>query len=201
MKKTRSGFTLVEVAVGGAIMVIIGVALAGLQYLISQNQIVVFSGSTKLDAANNAARTMVREIRTMRSGDNGAYPIESATSQSIIFYSDIDYDGQAERIRYFLTGTTLQKGTIDPVGYPVTYPTNTEKIRTVADYVRNGSSPIFYYYNNAYPTDTINNPLNPISIASIAMVQIYLRVNDKVNANTDYMVDSLAEIRMLKNNL
>ncbi len=201
MKKNK-GFTLVEVAIGGAMMVAIGGAIAGLQYIMIQNQLSIFGGTTKVEYANSTARELVREIRTARDGDNGAYVIEAASANSITFYTDSDFDGKAEKIRYFLSGTDLKKGIIKPVGYPVTYPTNTEIIKTTAENVRNSSTPIFYYFNSSFPTDTINNPLNsPIDISKIAMIQIYLRINPKNDPKSDYIVDSAAEIRTIKNNL
>ena len=48
---------------------------------------------------------MVKEIREARTSDDGSYPIEKARDKEFIFYSDIDKDGEVERVRYFL-GTT-----------------------------------------------------------------------------------------------
>ncbi len=201
--KNKSGFTLVELSIGMVIVVVVGVAIAGLQYIISKSQVAVYNGSLKVEYANSNVSTMVREIRTARNGDNGAYVIESATNTSLTFYSDIDADGKTERVRYFTSGTSLMKGIIKPTGNPVTYPSANEQIKSVADSVQNGATPIFSYYNKNWPTDAINNPMSlPINLSAIRMVKIYLRVNTIANDPThDYVMDSAVMIRTLKDNL
>jgi hypothetical protein len=206
MKKNRtgqSGFTLVEVAVGGAVTVIVGVAIAGLQYVITSNQLAVYNGTIKVEYANSGVSSFIHEIRTARNGDNGTYLIELASPSAITFYSDIDGDGKTERVRYYLNGTNLMKGIIKPTGFPATYPSGSEQIKVVSDNVQNGTTPIFTYYNSEWPTDTINNPLaTPVNPSLVRMVKIYLRVNTKANdAVHDYILDSSAMIRTIKDNL
>jgi len=203
MRTTQKGFTLVEVSVGAAVMVIIASAIAGLQYMINQNQILVFDNTIKVEIANGSVTALTREIRTARGGDNGAYTIEAASNQSMTFFSDVDFDGQAEKVRYFLQGTDLTKGVIEPIGYPVTYPSNTEKVRVIAENVRNGALPIFYYYNANWPTNPTGNPLpTPADPDSIKLVRIHVRVNPKANdSQRDYILEAFTQIRTLKNNL
>src|SRR3990167_3437860 len=94
-----------------------------------------------------------------RAGDNGSYPLEIAGDWEIIFYSDIDYDGNAERVRYFLADSTLTKGIIEPTGFPITSPAGNEFVKIISENVRNGIEPVFYYYNSNWPLDKVNNPL------------------------------------------
>lgn len=54
------------------------------------------------DETRRGADIMIKEIRQACYGDNGAYPIEKATDKEFVFYSDIDGDGRAEKVRYFL---------------------------------------------------------------------------------------------------
>ncbi len=204
MKKTKNaGFTLVEISVGLTVTIIIGLAIAGLQYIISKSQVAVYNGSIKVEYANSNVSAMVKEIRTAHNGDNGSYVIESATPTSFIFYSDIDADGKTERVRYYLNGTSLMKGIIKPTGSPITYPSASEQIRVVSDGVQNGATPVFSYYDKNWPTDTINNPIvSPVNASKVRVVKIYLRINTIANDSIhDYVMDSSAMIRTLKDNL
>lgn len=202
-KITGSGFTLVEITVGAAVMIIIGLAISGLQYIITSSQLTVYNDTIKVEYANSNISSLVKEIRTARNGDNGAYLIEAAGPQAITFYSDIDADGKTEKVRYYLNGTNLMEGIIKPVGYPATYPSNSEQIKAVAETVQNGSTPIFNYYNENWPTDTTHNPLpTPVNVSNVRMVKIYLRINTKSNDSIhDYVLDTSVMIRTLKDNL
>ena len=73
------------------------------------------------------------ELRAASSSSLGAYPLEQATAGSVIFYANIDADSYKERVRYFLNGTTLQKGTLKPSGSPLTYNPLNEKVVSLVD--------------------------------------------------------------------
>lgn len=203
MKKNTSGFTLVEVTVGSAIIVIVGLIILGLQYIVTNSQLFLTNASIEVEQANSNVSTIVREIRTARSSETGGYLIASASPQEIIFYSDIDFDSKSERVRYFLAGNELKKGVVEPVGFPAVYDTGTEKLTTVADYVQNGATTLFYYYNELWPTSSQNNPMSyPISLTDIRIVRVYLRVNMKANdSQNDYVLDTYSNIRTIKQNL
>lgn len=115
-------------------------------------------------------RIMVSEIRSMGPGGNGAYPVAAASSASFSFFSDIDGDGGFEQVRYFLSGTTLRKGVIEPVaGQPVTYPPANEILRDMVHNVRN--TDIFRYYDEGYPPEIGALP-SPVDVASIRMLTV-----------------------------
>lgn len=197
------GFTLVEVLTGATITIIIGFAVVGLRSIIGENQLIIFDQTIKIELANRNISNLVRELRTARAGDNGAYVIESGNNQSLSFYSDVDFDGQTEKVRYFIEDKTLKKGLIEPSGFPVTYPANTEKIRIISDYVQNGTLPLFYYYNADWPNDIQNNPLaTPADPDAITLIRVYLRINPKDNdPEGDYVIDSYSQLRTIKQNL
>ena len=125
--------------------------------------------------------------------------MEKADDQEIIFYSDVDYDGLSERIRYTLSGTQFIKGVIKPSGEPLSYPQVQETSRPLTEIVRNSSSPLFYYYNSDWPTDTTNNPL-PLAqrISETRQIKIILMTNPKANdSDSDYILESDIRLRML----
>lgn len=197
-----NGYTLVEVMVSGFILIILAFLIARLLYTINQNQLQVFQQYNNVDQANENVQLFIKEVRTARDGDNGAFVIEQANDQSIVFYSDIDFDGITEKVRYFLNGTNFYKGVIKATGYPITYPQAQEKVTLLANNVRNASSPIFYYYNSNWPQDTQNNPLifNQ-RLSNAKLVKIYLKINSVSDPKSDFVTESYAQIRTLKDNL
>ncbi len=74
-----------------------------------RSQAYTFQQSSAINEARKGIETMVKELREARMGDDGAYIIEKAEDYEIIFYSDIDKDGDTERIRYFI----YQSGTLE----------------------------------------------------------------------------------------
>jgi len=198
----RKGFTLIEILVVAGITVVLAGGLLSLQYILGQTQVAVLRNYTSVDQANANISTMVRELRNLQVADNGAYPLERALDTEIIFYSDYDLDGQAERIRYFLSGTELSKGVIEPTGFPATYPSADEKVKVVAEDVRNGTTPIFYYYNGDWPDDTTNNPLDtPTRLSETKLMRVNLIINQTTDTKHDFVLDSYVQLRALKQNL
>jgi prepilin-type N-terminal cleavage/methylation domain-containing protein len=198
----EQGFTLIEILVVMVITGIFGIALLGLQYIISQNQVEVWKNYLSVDDANANITRLVRELRNARTGDNGAYALVQADDQELIFYADIDYDGETERVRYTLVDTEFTRGIIEPTGFPVTYPSDQEKTNVVAENVRNVTDPIFYYYNGDWPEDTTNNPLDtPTRLSDTKLMRLYLKVNQTDDTTKDYILESYVQIRSLKENL
>lgn len=198
----KKGFTIVEVLVSGFILAVLGFLIARIIYTVNQNQLLVFQQYDNIDKANENVQLVVKELRTARDGNNGAFVLQEANDQTIIFYSDIDFDGITEKVRYFLNGTNFYKGVIKATGYPVLYPQAQEKTTLLADNVRNLQTPIFYYYNSNWPQDTINNPLvfNK-RLSDAKLVRIYLRINSKLDPKSDFIAESYSQIRTLKDNL
>lgn len=202
-RKNSSGFTLIEVAVSGVLIVVLGVGILGLQYVLGKTQLTAFSSYVSSDEANVIVEMISRELRTARAGDNGAFLIESGAADSITYFSDVDFDGATERVQYVRSGNTMTRNVWEPTGYPVTYPESSRKTRILSSNIRNLTVPVFTYYNGSWPTDTTNNPLpTPVDLLAVKLVKIYLRTNERANAaNTDFTADSFASLRMAKNNL
>src|SRR3989344_9425068 len=202
-KSNKTGFTLIEILVVCVLMAILAGSILTVQYLISQVQTDVFKQLVGVDEANRNISSLVRELRNTRTGENGAYPLEATLNQEIIFYSDIDKDNSVEKVRYFLSGNQLNKSVIEAQGVPATYPTENAKTKVVAENIRNAETPIFYYYNGNWPTDTVNNPLDtPSRLSDTKLMKVYLEINpDENTPEKNFILESNVQIRNLKNNL
>ena len=197
------GFTLLEVMISLGIVAIILVAFIGIQILVRQSYQFSFNTYVTVNRANSVTEQLVRTIRRARAADNGAYALEVFNDQELAFYADIDNDSQAERVRYFLEGEELKRGVIEPTGFPVTYPSENEAVKVMTEYVRNGSDPVFYYYNRDWPTDTTNNPL---PLAQRLNETQFIQVFFKINVNPDrpegeFVLSPYVQLRNLKDNL
>ncbi len=202
-KTKKTGFTLVETLVA---LTIFSLALAALLTFFFQGlrfQTFATEQQQQVEYARRSAQTMVKELRDAAPGDDGSYILNRAEDQEIIFFSNIDGDAAIERVRYFLDGTIFKKGVVEPSGIPIVYDPATESITTIAEYVRNGATPIFVYYNGDYPGDMIHNPLpTPTRLTETKLLNFYLRINVNENqAPNETEVVTEVQIRNLKNNL
>jgi prepilin-type N-terminal cleavage/methylation domain-containing protein len=197
------GMTLIEVLVAIAVMLI---AMEGFTFLFLKtwdtNKFVLEEGMASA-AASRATNKIVIQLRAVQQADNGDYPIESADDFDLVFYCDVDDDGVVERVHYFLdqANDELKMGVSNPLATnPITYPSSDNTVTVVTSYVVNdASNPIFYYYNDDYPGDTVNNPLStPANVGDIQMVQVHLYVNiNPVHAPDNINIESFVDLRNL----
>lgn len=200
-KNNKSGFTIVELLVASFLMVAIGAGLVGLQYILGDTQNRAFTSFNSVSLSNYAVSSIVRELRTAQPGDNGAYPISLAADNEIIFFSDYDFDGDVERVHYYLDNGELMRGIVEPTGFPVSYPLAQEKIKPITGDIKN-TTPIFLYFNGNWPSDTTNNPLpTPADLSETKYIRVNLVINPSNDPAQDYDLDSFVTIRMLKQNL
>jgi len=203
MKPFTSGFTLLELILSTFIFALIAALAAGFSVYYFQNYSFSFEEQQAIGHAQSSTTTMIREIREARMADNGAWPLEQTGDMTLVFYSDVTNDGRSDRVRYFLDGTQLKKGVIEPTQVPVTYPSANEQIRIIADYVDNAASPIFTYYDGNWPSDQINNPLPAANrILNTRYVSVYVRINVASGTGSGpFELTSGVQIRSLKDNL
>lgn len=201
--RKQSGFTLIETLVT---IFIFGLLMVGTTLLlqdifsVSQQQNGILSNTNQ---ATLISSTFANEIRNATYGANGAYPINQATNNQIIFYSTADsVNGTVSQIRYYVSGNTLYKGVTNPGGSPLSYVGQTEKITPLITQMSMGSTPLFYYYDGNF--NGSGNPLSqPVNINVIRFVQINLTVLKDVTptSSNTFTVTAGASIRNLKTNL
>jgi prepilin-type N-terminal cleavage/methylation domain-containing protein len=201
-KTQENGFTLIEILVSSAILVILGAGFLGMQYIFSQNQVTSWRNYANIEESNRVVSKFVKEIRDARLSDEGSHPLVTTSDNEIVFYSDIDYDGDVERIRYTQSTNQLIKGVIEPSGEPISYPLGTEAETVVAENVVSSPDPSFYYYNEDWPGDVVNNPLAEIDrISDTRIVKIILTINIRPDdPSSEFTLESSGQIRMLKEN-
>ncbi len=205
MKKNYSktkGFTLVETAISIWIILLIGLAIANFgRDIFSYNSTLQSNLTAQLDA-RKVLRTLIAELRSSSQSSLGSYPIDTAGTSTLIFYSNPDADNLKERVRYFLQNNTLMRGVIKPTGTTLVYNTNTEVFDTVIRDIINGTStPIFTYYDENY-TGTSSPLSQPVNIGSIRMVKIMVIVDRDPNRSpTPITVTAQGTLRNLKDNL
>lgn len=95
-------FTLIETLVVIFVFTLALGAAASFIVMAYQTQSYTWQQSIAIDEARRGIETMVKEIREAKESDDGSYPIEKTGDKEFIFFSDIDKDGQTERVRYFL---------------------------------------------------------------------------------------------------
>ena len=96
------GMTLLETLIAIAIFGIITVAVFGGISHIYRTYHFGWQAVEAIAEARRGIKVMLREVRAADSGENGSFVIEKASATEFIFYSDIDLDGETERVRYFL---------------------------------------------------------------------------------------------------
>lgn len=196
--KPRKGLTLIELLIAISLMGAIFLALA----VFTDNGFKLWRVTRQKveneEKVRNALLQLTREVRELRSADNGAFAIESATNQQFVFFANVDSDLGTERLRYFFSNGAIYRGVIDPVGSPATYPTANEQITTIVDHVLLVGD-VFDFYDQNY-TGTQNPLAFPVDPNAIHLVAIHFQIDvDPTTSPTPTDVQTQVTPRNLKN--
>jgi hypothetical protein len=191
---TYRGFSLAETIVVIALTALVGGALLSAIRYFYINNAYVFEAATSVDQARRGVATMLHNVREASYADDGNYPIGSAATSSITFYSDVDSDGGIERVKIWSVGTTLYKVVTNAGGNPPTYAGQASATSTIASYLRNATStPIFTYYDSTGAQLATTSP----DISQI--VGIRARVDIDLNPNRAPQIFTLTGSATLRN--
>ena len=194
---TRHGITLLELII--TIGISAGVMVLVTLFALDITNFGLFLGD-RLETERELEQTLrifISEVRSMEPGEDGAYAIANADDESFTFFTDSDADGVVEQVRYFLSGTTLLKGTIEPSGAPLTYEPTDEVVRDVVHYVVPGDD-IFTYWDQGWIGE-IASLSAPVVPADIRFVRMSVTVDRDTNALPGPSTQSIhATIRNLR---
>jgi len=199
----QSGFTIIEmtVVIFGFTLIIWGlVGLYSNIFTFSNQQSGLLSDA---EAARNVTFNIVGQLRNAQTGQNGAYPLDTAGTSTIIFYGTTGNSSNVQRIRYYEQSGKLYEGLTNYNNG--SYNTSTElSTMVLQDLANNSSTPLFYYYTGAYIGSSTQASLSqPVSVTAVTFVNVQLPIYNKAgvkNSNT-YTVTASAAIRNLKTNL
>ncbi len=150
LKTDNRGITLVEILVAIGIFIFLAGAVVALFLTSYRYNSIVWEQLKTQNEGRKTTQDFVNELRTASASSIGAYPISAASGTSITFYSNIDTDTLRERLRYFLSGATWERGVITPTVNALTYNSANGVITDVAHDVANTSTAVFYYYDSNY---------------------------------------------------
>ncbi len=200
-KLNTYGMTMIEVLVAMGIFLLLITAIIELMIWGNHGKDVVWEQLSTQNEGRIVVQNFVNDLRRANASSIGAYPIELAQSQQIIFYSNVDSDSWRERIHYFMQGATLKRGVTEPTGTPLVYNPASEVVVDVVHDVANATNSIFYYYDQNYSSVSSSAMTYPINISAIRMVGIKLMLEEKPNvAPAPFTIEAKTEIRNLKSN-
>ncbi len=194
-RSNARGFTLVETMVVVTIITLVGVALTSLITYFYRTNTYVLQQTGAIDSAQRGLDMSFKNLREASYGDDGSYPIETAATSSIVFYSDIDPDGPVEQVRIYLYKGTLYRVVTNSAGSPPSYDGQPQSTTTIATSVVNATStPIFRYYNSSGTELSA-----PADASQVATVQTELRVDlNPTRAPDIFTLKANATIRNLR---
>lgn len=203
-KKQSEGFTLIETL---STIFIFSIIMVGTTLLL--RNIFISGGQQPLaldvvDRARIVIYNFTNELRNATPGNDGSYPLNQANNSQIIFYSTYGSatSTQINKIRYYVSETTLYKGIITPSGNPLTYNPASEKSTILITNLSNTTTPIFYYYDGNYAgTSTpLTQPIN-VNNVKFVTINLILPTQDSRNSTTTFTITAGGTIRNLKTNL
>lgn len=188
------GFTLVEMLVVIFLTGICTLALGWMLQYFYRTNAYALEQINALDSARRSIQNVTRDVREASYGDDGAYPILAAATSTMTFFADIDADQAVEKVRYYLSGTTLYRGVTSAAGSPPSYTGQPEQVDVVIDNIRNGTSTdLFTFVDEAGAT--LTSPVNITHITSV-LVTVLTDVNP-LRAPVVYALTTRAAIRNL----
>ena len=192
-----AGFTLFELVIGITLLTLAVLLIGSFGLDIFESQITFGSALGIQQEVQQTIKTILPELRSARTSDNGSYPIFVAASNSLIFYSDANGDGSTEQIRYFLENETLKRGEISPVGTPAVYDPSKEKMEEMVHLVPDEAPAIFEYFNLGY-TGTEQPIAQPINVSEIRHIKVNINVDPGIVGSSLFNFSAQVTLRNLR---
>ena len=176
MRRSHGFSTLETLMWIGMFVLTMGAIMSSILYFYRVNTVTINQASS-IASAQRGVDTMVRTIREAAFASDGAYPVISLADNQFAFYADVDADEFIEKVRYYLSGTTIVEGIVNPSGDPPVY-TGTEATSVISDYVRNTAENLvmFTYFDEDGAQVT-----NYANIADVRFVTVNIVVDVDTN--------------------
>lgn len=188
------GMTFIEVLVWISVFTMVMLAIVSTLLYFYRTNAYTLEQAEAVTTAQRALEQSVRTIREAAYSSQGAFPIHSITANDFIFYADIDSDPTIERVHYYISGTNLMRGILEPTGNPPDY-TGVESASVLGQHVRNTAQGLstFQYYDELGSEIT-----NFANWTSVRFVKVNLAVNVNVAVlPNQFVLSSSAAIRNL----
>lgn len=196
----KRGLSLIETMVAVGIFVLIMSGMIGMISFGFRSRDVTWEQMLTQSEGRRVVQDFVNELRSANQSSIGAYPIEKAEANQLVFFSNIDSDSYRERIRYFLSGTDFKKGVTKPSGNPLKYNTSTESIIVIAHDVVNSSTPVFKYFTQSF-SGSQSAMSSPVTTTLVRVVEVTLTMEENPRLSpAPFVVQAKAQIRNLKSN-
>lgn len=191
----QKGMSLVEMMVVLAVFTVLSVVVISIITSFYRYNAYTIAQAYQVDSARRGVDRLVRDLREMTYSDNGAFPLVTAATSSITFYSDIDRDNSVELVTYELLNNTLYKKIYEAAGKPVVYPSLPTKTEIISEYVHNDLEGVnlFIYHNGSGEIVSAANVSEPKQIDVSLVVNV-----DPVQEPGKYHLRSSASLRNLK---
>lgn len=194
--------TLIELLVSIGIFILVSAALSAILTIVFQARTIIWEQLSTQKEGRQIVQDFTNELRSATASSIGAYALETAENNQIVFYSNIDSDSWRERIRYFLDDDVLKKGVTKPSSTPLGYATSTDEVITemMHDVINGTTTPVFYYYDENY-TGSESPMTLPIVLTEVRVVGIKLILEENPRMSpAPLQVETKAQIRNLKSN-
>lgn len=201
--KRRDGFSFLEIIIVLAIAISIVIVVGNLNTNINVLNGLVGQELQSKSNINQSLQIMTTDIRSAAPAANGAFAIDTAGTSTFIFYTNTG-GSDTERVRYFLSSSTIYRGVTSPTGNPPVYNTSTEAItQMVGDVTLATGTPLFSYYDSSYTGTqsamTSTADVSDIRLAQISFYSTAANTTSTADAAPEYF-STLVDIRSLRSN-
>lgn len=198
----KYGFTLIEIVVAVFVATILSMAVTVFSRGIFKNSSILQSSLTNQTDIRKTFKAFTSEVRSISPGWDGSYPVAIASSTTFVFYTNIDDDKYTEKIRYFLSGTSLKKGIIEFNIASGRYDTVEIEQFVIKDLNVASGTRIFTYFDKDYDgTESYSSIPDPIDISKVRLVRFDINNNHfgkSINSGIKHTVQ--VSLRNLKDN-
>ena len=163
-------FSIIDSLIYIAVFSLLMLAVWGAIYSTLNSYRFVEAQFTASSEIRKASAIILRDLRGATFSDSGAYPIESFSANSIIFYTNADKDANIEKLKYFTDGAKLIREIIEPSDFPPSYPSEGKK-QILLEHLRNDNSELFEFF------DKDGNVVAQDEVLKIRTVKVNLRVD------------------------